>query len=67
MKGIIEALRKKTRMRTKFLVVTTMIVGIFVGLSLYKNIVFHKNVFCSFRSYELKVKNLITLFTSSKK
>jgi len=43
MKGIIEAVWKKTRMSTKFLVVTTLIVGIFVGVSFYKIIVFHTN------------------------
>ncbi|MFC1837474.1 methyl-accepting chemotaxis protein [Thermodesulfobacteriota bacterium] len=39
--NIAEALWKKTRMRTKFLVATTLIVGLFVGFSLYKNIVYH--------------------------
>ena len=43
MKGITEALWKKTRMRTKFLVVTTLIVGMFVGVSFYKIIVFYTN------------------------
>jgi methyl-accepting chemotaxis protein len=43
MKGIIESLWKKTRMSTKFLVVTTLIVGMFVGISFYKIIAFHTN------------------------
>ena len=38
----IDTILKNTRMRTKILVATIMVVGFFMGLSLYKSLVIHK-------------------------
>jgi len=38
----IDTILKNTRMRTKILVATIMVVGFFMGLSLYKSLAIHK-------------------------